>query len=95
MTRINHYRLIVAVGLIILSLTTPWWFSFASFIIAALFIPYYYLGVLAPFLTDLIYGLPNGGWFDFQFTLTALGLSLIILIEYLRKKMVWRVSARR
>ncbi len=84
MRQFNYYRWLTLILLVIATMTGPWWLGVGGALVLAGIIPRYYQGLVAPFLTDLLYGVSQGGPFGFQFTLTAFCLLFIVLIEHLR-----------
>jgi len=81
------FRFIYSVLLIILLPVVPWWFLGSFVLLGIIYFKRYFEAIGLVFFYDLLFGLPNGGWFKTQFTFTIFFLIIFFLVEGYRDRL--------
>ena len=82
------YRVIFILISFLVLLFLPWWLVLILMAGGLIIFPFYFEAIILLIFFDLIYAFPQSGWFTFQFFFTVMGLLFLVVIEYLRDRLV-------
>ncbi len=80
-------RIITAIILFLVVLTTPWWVTLACAGIAALYFDSYYELIGTGLLLDLLYGAPFGPLYGSSYVFVAMSAIFLIALEVAKPHM--------
>ena len=84
---INWRRPLAALGLVLLVILAPWWFSLIFFLLALWRWPNFYEGLIPALFFDLLYGAPAWTPLGLQFFTAVAAIILVAVSDELRREL--------